>query len=74
MSKKSFGLDIGTSTLKMVSLSPGKDGFTLDASIISPIPQKGMMSDSPLDQEEMARAIKKAVEESGIDSNSAYIS
>lgn len=74
MSKKSFGLDIGTNTLKMVSLSPGKDGFVLDASIISPIPPKGMMSDSPLDQEEMARAIKKAADESGIDTKFVNIS
>lgn len=74
MSKKSFGLDIGTNTLKMVSLSPGKDGFILDASIISPIPAKGMVSESPLDEEEMARAIKKAAETSGIDSKFVNIS
>ncbi len=66
MSKKSFGLDIGTTTIKMVSLSPGKDGFILDASIIASMPEKGMMSDSLLDEEEMSRAIKKAVTESGI--------
>jgi len=67
MAKKSFGLDIGTKTIKMVSLSRGKDGFTLDASIVAPMPAKGMMSDSPLDEEEMAQAIKKAVNDSGIE-------
>lgn len=68
MSKKSFGLDIGTKTIKMISLSPGKNGFILDASIITPIPERGMLSDSPLDEEEMAQTIKKAITDSGIDS------
>ncbi len=68
MSKKSFGLDIGTKTIKMVSLSPSKDGFILDASIITPMPEKGMLSESPLDEEEMATAIKKALNDSGIES------
>lgn len=74
MSKKSFGLDIGTNTLKIVSLSPGKDGFVLEASIIFPIPQRGMVSDSPLDEEEMARTLKKAVEQTGIDSKFVNVS
>lgn len=67
MNKKAFGLDIGTTTLKMVSLSQGKDGFILDASIIAPMPAKGMISESPLDQEEMAQAIKKAATDAGIE-------
>lgn len=74
MNKRSFGLDIGTTTLKMVSLSPGKDGYILDASIIAPIPERGMASDSPLDEEEMARAIKKALSESGINSKFVNVS
>ncbi len=73
--KKSFGLDIGTTTIKMVSLSPGKDGFfVLNASIIAPMPAKGMISDSPLDEEEMAQAIKKAVIDSGIEGKFVNIS
>lgn len=68
MSKKSFGLDIGTTTIKMVSLSQGKDGFILDASIIAPMPEKGMLSESSLDEEEMGAAIKKALNDSGIES------
>ncbi|MEX2007561.1 MAG: type IV pilus assembly protein PilM [Candidatus Levyibacteriota bacterium] len=74
MRKKSFGLDIGTTTVKMVSLSPGKDGFILDASIIAPMPAKGMISESPLDEEEMAQAIKKAASDAGIDSKFANVS
>jgi len=74
MSKNSFGLDIGTTTIKMVSLSAGKNGFVLDASIISPMPAKGMASESPLDEEEMAQAIKKAVRDAGISSKFANVS
>lgn len=66
MNKKSFGLDIGASTIKAVDLSFDKNGYHLDACIISPTPAKGMLSESPVDEEEMAQAIKKAVTDAGI--------
>lgn len=66
MNKKSFGLDIGASTIKAVEISQSKEGFSLSASIISPTPPKGMISESPLDEEEMAQAIKKTVTDAGI--------
>lgn len=62
MSNKSFGLDIGQSTIKMVSLSKQRDGYSLDASFIIPTPQKGMASEAILDQKDMADTIKKALE------------
>lgn len=68
MDKKSFGLDIGLSSLKAVWLTRLKDGFELNASITSPSPSKGMMSESPLDEEEMARAIGKTVADAKITS------
>lgn len=58
---KSVGLDIGVSTIKAVSLSHLKDGFFLNSAIVVPAPPRGMFSESPLDQEQMAQAIKKAV-------------
>mgnify|MGYP001561430755 CR=1 FL=1 len=61
MNKKPFGLNIGITSIKVVWLSSLKEGFLLDASIISPAPAKGMLSESPLDQEEMARTIETAV-------------
>ncbi|OGH23672.1 MAG: hypothetical protein A2958_02770 [Candidatus Levybacteria bacterium RIFCSPLOWO2_01_FULL_38_13] len=66
MEKKSFGLDIGLRTIKAVWLSKTKDGFTLEASITSPSSLKGMTSESPLDEEEMAGVIKKTVEDAKI--------
>jgi len=67
MNKNPFGLDIGATTLKLVWLEQ-KDGLFLKAATMNPAPSKGMMSDSPLDQEEMARAIQKAVTDAKIES------
>lgn len=61
-----FGLDIGATTMKAVWLSPAKEGYTLNAAAIAPTPAKGMVSESPLDQEEMAQAIKKIISDAHI--------
>lgn len=66
MNKKSFGLDIGASTIKAVELTFDKSGYHLNACITSPTPPKGMLSESPVDEEEMAQAIKKTVSDAGI--------
>lgn len=66
MNNKSFGLDIGVSTIKAVELEPTKDSFKLSAAIVSPTPPKGMLSESPVDEEDMAQAIKKTVADAGI--------
>jgi len=68
MDKKPFGLDIGVSTFKVVSLSHRKDGFLLNSALIVPAPAKGMLSESPLDEEEMAQAIAKTVSDAKITS------
>lgn len=73
MNSKSFGLDIGISTIKAVWLSGDKNGFIVDASITSPSTQKGMMSESPLDEEEMSRAIIKTITDAKITSKSVNI-
>ena len=59
---KSFGLDLGITSIKAVWLARDKDGFFLKSNIMSPTPAKGMLSHSPLDEEEMANAVKKIVE------------
>lgn len=73
MDKKSFGLDIGISTIKAVWLSKDKEGFSVNASITSPSTEKGMISESPLDEEEMSRAIAKTVMDAKITSRSVNI-
>lgn len=69
MNKKPFGLDIGATSIKLVWLGEQKDGFELKSAIIAPAPPKGLLSESPLDEEEMAQAIRKAASDAGITSN-----
>lgn len=69
MKNKSFGLDIGATNIKAVWLSKEKNGFLFNTARISPTPVKGMISESPLDQDEMAKAIKKLIDEAKITTN-----
>ncbi|MDO8658024.1 MAG: type IV pilus assembly protein PilM [Candidatus Levybacteria bacterium] len=66
MGTKTFGLDIGATTIKAVWFSKQNDAFSLVAASVMPTPSKGMLSESPLDQEEMAHAIKNIVAEAKI--------
>jgi len=66
--KKPFGLDIGATTIKLAWLLSGNEGYMYKSSIIVPSPAKGMLSESPLDEEEMAQTIRKAVDTAGITS------
>lgn len=61
--KSAIGLDIGATTIKAVALSKQKNGFLLNAALISPTPPKGIQSGSPIDQEEMAKAVKKIIDD-----------
>lgn len=73
MNKKGFGLDIGATSLKLVWLDKEKSGFLLKAALISPIPSKGMLSESPLDQEEMAQVLRKAADTAGVNTKKVNI-
>lgn len=66
MNKNPFGLDIGATTIKLVWLEKDQNGFKLLSAYKAPTSSKGMLSESPLDQEEMAKVIQKAVTTSGI--------
>lgn len=66
MRARAFGLDIGNISIKAVWMSQEKQGLFLDAAEIVPAPGKGMLSESTLDQEEMARTIRKLVDEANI--------
>lgn len=66
MKQKAFGLDIGTSSIKAVWFSRETKGFFLQAAQTIPAPLRGMNSESPLDQEEMAKAIRAIVTEAKI--------
>ncbi|MBI2033243.1 MAG: type IV pilus assembly protein PilM [Candidatus Levybacteria bacterium] len=66
MKQRPLGLDIGASTIKAVLFSDKGNKLMLSVALISPTPPKGMLSEAPLDQEEMARAIRQIVEEAKI--------
>jgi type IV pilus assembly protein PilM len=66
MNNESFGLDIGATSIKIVLLNGKNKSFVLKAASITPTPIRGMMSNSPLDDEQMAQAIVKAVKDAGI--------
>lgn len=59
---KSVGLDIGLTKIKAISLHRQKEGLIFDAfQTVSP-PPRGMLSEAPLDEQEMAQTLKKTVE------------
>ena len=60
---KSIGLDIGLAKIKAVSLSRLNNGLILDNFSVMPSPPKGMLSEATVDEEEMAQAIKKTVDD-----------
>lgn len=70
---KPFGLDIGATTIKAVCLNSSKEGFLLNSASIDSAPPKGMLSNSPIDEEEMAQAIKKLVESAKITTKNVNI-
>lgn len=61
-----FGLDIGATTVKAVWLKQDKTEYFLNAYAMVPTPQRGMMSESELDQQEMASVIHKIVTDAKI--------
>ncbi len=73
MKNKPLGLDLGASSIKAVWLKEEKNHVVLAAAVAAPTPSKGMFSESPLDQEEMAQAIKRVLQEAKIEAKSVTI-
>lgn len=71
--KNAFGLDIGVTSIRAVWLTKAKNGFQLTSYIAASVPAKGMLSESPLDEEEMANAIRQAVETAKIKTKNVNI-
>lgn len=63
---ESFGLDLGTSLIKAVQLKRGRERIILTGAGSISTPPKGLISDSPLDQEAVARATKKLLAEAKV--------
>lgn len=70
---KSIGLDIGLTKIKAISLSRQNNNFVLDAFQVTSSPPKGMLSEASIDEEEMAVALKKTVDNLKVNSKSVNI-
>lgn len=70
---KSIGLDIGLTKIKAISLSRVNNAFVLNSFQVVDAPSKGMLSESPFDEQEMAQALKKAVDNLKANSKSVNI-
>jgi len=74
MKSKAFGFDIGTNFLKAVWLGFDEKRIELLSCVVLPTPLRGMLSESPLDQEEIAQAFKQLRNEGKITTKFAHIS
>ncbi|OGH24982.1 MAG: hypothetical protein A3B47_02715 [Candidatus Levybacteria bacterium RIFCSPLOWO2_01_FULL_39_24] len=68
---KSIGLDIGLTKIKAVSLSRQNNNLILDSFSVMSSPPKGMLSEAPIDEREMAQTIRKTVD--GLKTNSRSV-
>lgn len=73
MKSTAFGLDIGTTSIKIVWLNQEKKDFSYASSLSTPAPQQGMQSESPFDQQEMAQLINKLVISAKITTNNVNV-
>ncbi|HZE86947.1 MAG TPA: type IV pilus assembly protein PilM, partial [Methylomirabilota bacterium] len=73
MKSNAFGLDIGTTTIKMVWFNHEKDMFEYNTSWFAPTPNASLQSESPLDHQEMARFLAKIVADAKITTKNVNI-
>lgn len=73
MNIKQLGLDIGASSMKIVWFIGQNNNLSLAAAMTVSTPAKGMQSESPLDEEEMARSIKQLIMDAKITTNMVNI-
>jgi type IV pilus assembly protein PilM len=69
-----FGLDIGSSAIKVVELVPGKSGLALRAFASVPLPRDAIGEGMLRDPAAVSDAIRECVKEAGIKTRSAVIS
>lgn len=71
---ESFGLDISTSTLRLVELRKEANKYYVDSIGASPISMKGILSESLLDHQILADSVKKLVSDTKVKSQKVNIS
>jgi len=73
MKSNAFGLDIGTTSMKVVWLNRDNNTISYNTSLITPTPVQGLQSESPFDHQEMAQIINKLVIDAKITTNDVNI-
>lgn len=63
---ETFGLDIGSTSIKIIQLAGISQGFRLLAAGIVPTPPKGLASEAEVDQEALALTIKKLTQDAKV--------
>ncbi len=61
-----FGLDIGTTSIKAFSVKKSGGSYAIESLGIGPSPQKGILSESPEDLQAFTEAIKHVIESANI--------
>jgi type IV pilus assembly protein PilM len=69
----SFGLDIGTNSMKAVYLVKNGLSVVFRSSIVAETPASGMSADASLDQEEVAQTIRKMVVDAKIPAREVHL-
>ena len=68
-----FGLDIGTKSIKELSIKRGGNTLAIESLGIGPTPVKGIMLESPEDIAKFIDAIKQVVNSAGIKQMEVHI-
>ncbi len=68
-----LGLDISSSSIKLLELSRTGNGYRIEAIAIEPLPERAIQDKEIIDPEAIASAIRKAVKESGTRAKHACI-
>src|SRR3989344_4495128 len=74
MKAHSFGLDIGSSSIKAVWLGKRGEQIVLESVVSSPATSRGILSDSILDQQRFAQLIRSVLEKASIKNPFANVS
>ena len=74
MKSNAFGLDIGTTTTRVVWLDRDNNTTSYGSSLTVPTPAQGIQSESPFDHQELAQIINKLVIDAKITTNNVNIS
>lgn len=69
-----FGLDIGTTSIKVCKVKKNGKAYVLDSIIVAPNTSRGIMSESLVDQQKLANSLRELISRAGIKDRNANVS